>query len=126
MSAVTLTGELVCASPLNRSRRGLLPQHVRLTRAEPGCLLVEVTRRGSSLVWDVTERFDNENAFHAHQREWRRMCGSGDGSDQVGLHRHRVPPLNERSHARIGAAFGQCSYEDPLVETETSAGLEIL
>lgn len=68
MSEVTLTGELVCASSSDAEVvERMLPQHVLLTRAEPGCLHFEVTRRGSSLVWDVTERFDNEDAFRAHQ-----------------------------------------------------------
>ncbi|WP_298742132.1 antibiotic biosynthesis monooxygenase [uncultured Microbacterium sp.] len=68
MTEVALAGQLVCASPAESEVvEALLPQHVLLTRAEPGCLLFEVTRRGSSPVWDVAERFDNEDAFRAHQ-----------------------------------------------------------
>lgn len=68
MTEVTLTGKLVCASPAEAEVvENLLPRHVLSTRAEPGCLFFEVARRGSSLVWDVTERFENGDAFRAHQ-----------------------------------------------------------
>ncbi|GAA3918913.1 putative quinol monooxygenase [Microbacterium invictum] len=85
MTEVTLTGKLVCASPSEAEViEDLLPQHVLLTRAEPGCLLFEVTRRGSSLVWDVTERFGNEDAFHAHQA---RVAESTWGAETAAIKR---------------------------------------
>lgn len=44
-SYVVLTGFLVCRSLEEADRvAGLLPEHVRLTRAEPGCLAFEVVR----------------------------------------------------------------------------------
>lgn len=68
MTEVTLTGKLVCASPAEAEIvERLLPQHVISTRAEPGCLSFEVTRRESSLVWDVAERFEDADAFRTHQ-----------------------------------------------------------
>lgn len=68
MTEVTLTGKLVCASDAEAEIvERLLPEHVLSTRAEAGCLSFEVTRRGSSLVWDVAERFEDAEAFRAHQ-----------------------------------------------------------
>lgn len=68
MTEVTLSGEMVCASSAEaKVVEHMLPQHVLSSRAEPGCLFFEVTRCGSSLAWDVAERFDNEDSFHAHQ-----------------------------------------------------------
>lgn len=85
MTEVTLTGELVCASPSEAEVvEDLLPQHVLLTRTEPGCLHFEVTRRGSSLVWDVAERFDNEVAFRAHQE---RVAASAWGAETASIRR---------------------------------------
>ena len=51
------------------SRR--LPEHVRLTRAEPGCLSFEVTPTDDPLAWRVEERFTDRAAFDAHQRRTR-------------------------------------------------------
>lgn len=85
MTEVRLTGELICASPAEaKVVEDLLPQHVLLTRAEPGCLLFEVTRRGSSLAWDVSERFDSEDAFRAHQA---RVADSAWGAGTAGIRR---------------------------------------
>ncbi|GAA3920765.1 putative quinol monooxygenase [Microbacterium invictum] len=93
MTEVTLTGKLVCASPAEAEVvEDLLPHHVLSTRAEPGCLLFEVTRRGSSLVWDVTERFENADAFRAHQA---RVAESAWGSETAAIQRdYAVTGLN--------------------------------
>lgn len=55
----------------------LLPEHIALTRAEPGCLSFEVTRTEDPLVWNVEELFLNADAFLSHQArvatsEWGR------------------------------------------------------
>ncbi|UKF32495.1 putative quinol monooxygenase [Clavibacter phaseoli] len=79
MSDVRLTGQLVCK---NCEERDLvvqnLPQHVKLTRAEPGCLAFEVTQTIDPLVWRVEEHFEGEEVFRAHQArvassEWGRI-----------------------------------------------------
>lgn len=88
MTEVALKGELVCASPAEAEVvEALLPQHILSTRAEPGCLLFEVARRGSSLVWDVTERFENADAFRAHQA---RVAESAWGSDTAAIRRDYI------------------------------------
>jgi quinol monooxygenase YgiN len=66
---VVLTGRLICRTPEERAAvRAHLDEHLRLTRAEPGCLEFEVTedpaRAGE---WRVSERFADRAAFEAHQ-----------------------------------------------------------
>ncbi|WP_454117856.1 putative quinol monooxygenase [Microbacterium lacticum] len=93
MTEVTLSGKLVCASPAEAEVvEALLSQHVLLTRAEPGCLFFEVTRLGSPLVWDVTERFENGDAFRAHQA---RAAKSAWGLETAAIRRdYTVTGLN--------------------------------
>jgi quinol monooxygenase YgiN len=78
MGSVRLTGRLVCR---NEGEAQLvhehLPRHVALTRAEPGCLSFEVTPTSDPLIWQVEERFADEDGFAAHQdrvadSEWGR------------------------------------------------------
>ena len=65
---VTLDGFLRCASEDEAARvRAALPLHVRLTRAEPGCLRFDVTPTDDPLVWTVSEEFIDPAAFKAHQ-----------------------------------------------------------
>lgn len=66
-----LTGRLICADEGQAAIvRAHLPEHIRLTRAEPGCEMFAVTPAGS-LVWDVAERFADRAAFDAHQARTR-------------------------------------------------------
>lgn len=65
---ITLTGRLLCTTAEEAARvRAHLPAHIALTRAEPGCLSFEVTPTADPLVWQVSERFTDRPAFHAHQ-----------------------------------------------------------
>ena len=67
-----LSGRLLCASAEEADIvRRHLPEHVRLTRAEPGCLSFEVTPTDDPLTWRVEERFADRAAFDAHQRRTR-------------------------------------------------------
>ncbi len=43
-----------------------LPEHIRLSRAEPGCLSFEVPQV-APLIWEVRESFTDRAAFDAHQ-----------------------------------------------------------
>ncbi|MCV2869962.1 antibiotic biosynthesis monooxygenase [Defluviimonas sp. WL0002] len=69
MSNVILTGFLVCRSLEEADRVShLLPDHIRLTRAEPGCLSFEVFRSmADPLRFAVREVFRDRAAFKAHQ-----------------------------------------------------------
>ncbi|MFC7454296.1 putative quinol monooxygenase [Insolitispirillum peregrinum] len=48
-----------------------LPEHVRLTRAEPGCLSFTVSPSDDPLVWQVEECFITREAFEFHQHRTR-------------------------------------------------------
>jgi quinol monooxygenase YgiN len=68
MSGIRLTGALVCRN-LDEVRRVAehLPEHIRLTRAEPGCLAFNVTPTTDPLIWRVEEHFEDEVVFTTHQ-----------------------------------------------------------
>lgn len=82
MSGVVLTGQLMCRSSREADTVAeLLPQHMELTRAEPGCVSFDVSRTDDPLVWQVDEQFAHETAFAAHQErvqasEWGRATAS--------------------------------------------------
>ncbi|SFN51502.1 antibiotic biosynthesis monooxygenase [Thioclava sp. BHET1] len=83
--ALTLTGRLICANEAEAAIvRDYLPEHIRLTRREPGCLLFEVTPADSPLVWEVRETFTNRHAFDLHQA---RVKGSAWGHATAGIAR---------------------------------------
>ena len=67
MSRVSLSGRLVCASETEVAAViATLPEHMRLSRAEPGCLSFEVTQTADPLVWRVEEAFVDRAAFEVH------------------------------------------------------------
>ena len=73
-SEVRLTGRLICASAGEvEIVRAHLPEHIRLTRAEPGCLAFTVEQTPDPLIWRVEERFQDKRAFSRHQS---RTCAS--------------------------------------------------
>ena len=82
---ITLTGLLRCTTAEEAARvRAHLPDHLRLTRAEPGCLSFDVTPTADPLVWQVRERFTDRPAFEAHQR---RTAASVWASATAGIRR---------------------------------------
>lgn len=65
---VTLHGVLRCANAAQAEIvRQHLPEHIRLSRAEAGCLQFDVTQDSDPLVWTVSECFTTRAAFDAHQ-----------------------------------------------------------
>ncbi|MCS5718842.1 antibiotic biosynthesis monooxygenase [Herbiconiux sp. CPCC 205763] len=85
MGEVRLRGFLVCASQYEaRIVAEHLPDHIALTRAEPGCLSFEVTLTDDPLVWRVDELFRDETVFAAHQA---RAAGSSWGRATAGIER---------------------------------------
>jgi quinol monooxygenase YgiN len=48
-----------------------LPDHLGLTRAEPGCLSFEVSQTDDPSVWRVEELFVDRAAFDFHQQRTR-------------------------------------------------------
>lgn len=68
MPRLHLVGHLLCRSASEAETVAThLPEHLRLTRAEPGCLAFSVTRTADPLVWAVAETFTDRAAFEAHQ-----------------------------------------------------------
>ena len=76
---VALTGHLRCATRAEADRvHAGLDTHLRLTRAEPGCLSFDVPPTDDPLVWQVAELFTDRAAFEAHQAraaasDWARL-----------------------------------------------------
>ena len=65
---IHVTGTLTCAAAEEADLvRQHLPEHIRLSRAEPGCLSFEVTQTADPLIWTVEESFTDRAAFDAHQ-----------------------------------------------------------
>lgn len=69
---IRLRGQLVCMTQDEaQAVADHLPEHIRLTRAEPGCLVFDVTQTDDPLVWEVMEAFRNRADFDAHQARTR-------------------------------------------------------
>lgn len=66
--AVRVTGRLICADDTQGDVvRAMLPDHIRLSRAEPGCLAFDVRPTDDPLIWALDETFLDAAAFAAHQ-----------------------------------------------------------
>lgn len=76
---VTLTGFIDVPPDRRDAIRAALPDHIRLTREEPGCLSFEVIESASTPGrFTVAERFTDAAAFDAHQTrtatsDWARI-----------------------------------------------------
>jgi quinol monooxygenase YgiN len=69
---IRLTGTLTCHTPQQAATvRRLLPDHIALSRAEPGCLTFDVVPTDNPFVWRLDETFTNKQAFEAHQTRTR-------------------------------------------------------
>jgi quinol monooxygenase YgiN len=69
---IRVTGTLTCPSADDAAIVArLLPEHIRLSRTEPGCRSFNVTRSSDSLVWVLDETFADRAAFDAHQSRTR-------------------------------------------------------
>ncbi len=83
--AVRVTGRLGCANEAQAARvRALLGEHIRLSRAEPGCLTFDVVPTNDPLVWELNETFVDRAAYEAHQARTR---ASTWGIETIGLTR---------------------------------------
>lgn len=83
--AVRLHGRLICATDEEAEIvRRHLPEHIALTRAEPGCLRFDVHPTDDPLVWAVAELFTDHAAFDAHQA---RVRASNWGAATAGIAR---------------------------------------
>ncbi|MBL4917201.1 antibiotic biosynthesis monooxygenase [Tabrizicola sp. DMG-N-6] len=65
---IRLTGRLICADADEaRIVAAFLPDHIRLSRAEPGCLRFDAEVTDDPLIWRIAEEFGDEAAFDAHR-----------------------------------------------------------
>lgn len=89
---VTLTGHMDVPPDRTDAIRAALPEHIRLTRAEPGCLRFDVTENPDVPGrFDVAEAFADKAAFEAHQS---RAAASDWGRISAGLTRsYRIEGL---------------------------------
>jgi quinol monooxygenase YgiN len=72
IGGVQLSGRLICTSQAEAEIvREHLPEHIRLTRSEPGCMSFDVIRTDDPLVWRVEESFRDKPAFEFHQQRTR-------------------------------------------------------
>ena len=64
---VRVTGTLTCGTPAEVAVvEAYLPDHIALSRAEPGCLRFDVVQV-APMVWRLDEAFADRAAFEAHQ-----------------------------------------------------------
>jgi quinol monooxygenase YgiN len=69
---IRVTGTLTCATQADDDLvRSHIAQHIRLSRAEPGCVKFDVTPGMAGLVWVLDEAFVDRAAFDAHQSRTR-------------------------------------------------------
>lgn len=79
MSAVQLTGRMTAPPERCPGVRAAMADHIRLTRAEPGCLYFDL-RESEDGVFEVSELFQSRDAFEEHQHRtrgsaWFRITG---------------------------------------------------
>lgn len=69
---IRVTGTLTCATEAEADIvRTHLPEHIRLSHAEPGCLTFNVDPTEDPLVWRLDETFTDRATFQAHQARTR-------------------------------------------------------
>ncbi len=69
---IHVTGTLTCATEAEAEIvRRLLPEHIRLSRAEPDCLKFNVDPTANPLIWRLDESFVDRAAFTNHQTRTR-------------------------------------------------------
>jgi quinol monooxygenase YgiN len=69
---IRLRGQLICACENElASVQANVAEHIRLTRAEDGCLTFEISQTDDPMIWEVMESFRDRTAFDAHQTRTR-------------------------------------------------------
>lgn len=70
---IKLSGKLICKNrEESESIRRFLPEHIRLTKNEPGCVAFEVEETADPLVWTVDELFVDQESFVSHQERTKK------------------------------------------------------
>lgn len=65
---IALSVKLICAD-MEQMKIALnhLPEHVALSRAEPGCLFFATAQSDDPLIWQIEELYADEAALDAHK-----------------------------------------------------------
>ncbi|MGL6209727.1 MAG: putative quinol monooxygenase [Paracoccaceae bacterium] len=64
---ILVTGTVTCTTPADLAViEAYLPDHIALSRAEPGCLRFDIVQSGP-MEWQLDEAFVDQAAFVAHQ-----------------------------------------------------------
>lgn len=70
---IRLSGKLICKNlEESESISRFLPEHILLTKNEPGCVAFEVKQTADPLVWTVEELFVDQKSFEAHQERTKK------------------------------------------------------
>ena len=93
-----LTGRLICQDAGQMmTALSLLPDHIRLSREEPGCLHFDLWQDEDPLVWHLSELFVDADAFAAHGARTKASDWGRESADfQFQLDRHEVTPVIRR------------------------------
>lgn len=99
---IALSGSLICADMAQMTLAlHLLPDHVTLSRAEPGNLRFDLAQQDDPLIWRLDELFADQAAFDAHGA--RNMASRwGMESTAIGrdFQKRPVTPTIRRAHPR--------------------------
>jgi quinol monooxygenase YgiN len=69
---ITVTGTIACTNAIEAEIvRSHLPEHIRLSRDEPGCISFSVLPTSDPLVWRLDESFTDMAAYEAHRSRTR-------------------------------------------------------
>lgn len=68
MPKLKLNGQMVCQTPEQREAiLNHVDEHVKLTRAEEGCMEFSISETKDPMVFQVDEMFSSEEAYQAHR-----------------------------------------------------------
>lgn len=81
---IKITGTLTASGEdIERARR-LIPEHIALSRAEPGCLKFELTEDANQPgLWRLDELYRDENAFAHHKQRTKASRWGQESTDMV-------------------------------------------
>lgn len=132
MSLIHLQGQLICTTPEDRRVvLAHLPQHMRLTLREPGCLFFDITQdEAEPNIWHVNEGFATRAHFEAHQArmqasDWGRATLRIKRRYQMEVARPEIAP-EAATDARALYLFNRAAFggtdEAALVDALRGAG----
>ncbi|SIS64436.1 GNAT family N-acetyltransferase [Paracoccus saliphilus] len=92
---IALSGRLICADTAQMmTALSLLPDHVELSRAEPGCLRFDIWQDDDPMLWHLSEVFTDADAFAAHQaRAGSSEWGRKSADIERDFHKREIHPV---------------------------------